>query len=580
MYNNISVNGSARARAASVASASGAKVSFGGGAIQSSNPGLSGDITGEAAQVMTAANGVSPFEQVYKEIALSNISAQDKNGAISGTKAVGKDSALGTDDSQDATAQSLLASELMKEMSIQSTLGAGPGQGTGDLSAAGVGNEANQLLQKAIITIAQTLNLKVQDGIENITLDNPSQGVTAELAEMISALKGIASLLDDAVKAGQPIEYGTTTFDVQQAADVQKTIHEQVFQIEMALKLAGVSGDVANSVAQIDNTAASSSGITQAADPSTLSMPSIHVQQVLGQQIVTKEQKVQRLFSSLVSALQEKGTPDSAAMLQKIASVAVGTGSSSSTVPDAGTMDAQVLRKLLKVDGDSSVEESAKENAAAAKQNVTMDLPKSQGVVYGTTLETVLSKVKNDKDTAQMAAADIKSADTVTTQGSARLPDTQLSKQVDESVMNQVVDKLNVAVKSGITEMRIMLRPESLGDVQLRIRMEGDVVMGKIYVENQQVKHIVEANLTMLKDALAQHNLQVGSFDVDVNHGNDTRDQMQMMAELAALNAKTAGQSEDGSEASAAKNGAGESVMTNGMDTKRRFGNNTIELFA
>ena len=41
----------------------------------------------------------------------------------------------------------------------------------------------------------------------------------------------------------------------------------------------------------------------------------------------------------------------------------------------------------------------------------------------------------------------------------------------------------------------------------------------RIQVENQQVKQIVESNLQLLKDALAEQNLQAGSFEVNVGDG-------------------------------------------------------------
>jgi flagellar hook-length control protein FliK len=159
--------------------------------------------------------------------------------------------------------------------------------------------------------------------------------------------------------------------------------------------------------------------------------------------------------------------------------------------------------------------------------------------------------------------------------------DPLLQKNLEESVMTQVTEKLNAAVKNGITEMRIMLRPESLGEMHLKIRLEGDVVMAKIYVENQQVKHIVESNLVMLKDALAQHNLQAGTFSVDVNSGNNgMRDHMGSAQDLAAQQGQDGDGKQAGSDNGAAREESSETDMANGIETGRRFGNNTIEFFA
>jgi flagellar hook-length control protein FliK len=280
--------------------------------------------------------------------------------------------------------------------------------------------------------------------------------------------------------------------------------------------------------------------------------------------------------------LQAKGAADSTAVLKHVASIATGS-TVSNTAPDLGSTGGQVLRKLLDIDNAASgPTASAQENVLAADRNEKLGLPATGGITLGAepkTVEPAGAKNSNVGDAAQMIIADVKT-DAVTAQlPDAKAPDAPVPKQLEDSVMGQVADKLTVAAKSGITEMRILLRPESLGEVQLRIRMDGDIVMGKIYVENQQVKHIVESNLTVLKDALAQHNIQTGSFDVDVNHGNDTRDQMQMMAELAALGrsgGKSTGKVEDADKNSV----SAQSASTAGVDTGRRYGNNSIELFA
>jgi flagellar hook-length control protein FliK len=536
--------------------------------------------TGASGSANSGSAGVPTFQQIYSEIANSNKLAQSKNGTQNAGPHIQHNATQDTDAATpDATAQSLLASELIKELSNPTSDALGVGleaSGSADTLA-----QANSLLQQAIVTVSQTLNLKVQDGIENITLGAPSQNAINQFAQMISALKGISSALDDAAASGQPVEYGTTTFDAQQVGDVEKTVQQQLFNIELALKMSGLSGEVSNAVAQLDNNPVMN-GIAQAANPSTLSTPAIYVRQMLGQQNVTSEQKAQGLFSSLVTALQAKGTADSSEMLKQVASIATGS-TVSNTAPDLGSADGQVLRKLLDIDNSGSTTASALENGLAADRSAKLGLPASSGITLSAELKTVEAigaKSKDVSDAAQMAMADVKTDGVATQPVDAKAVEDPVPKQLEDSVMSQVADKLTFAAKSGITEMRILLRPESLGEVQLRIRMDGDVVMGKIYVENQQVKHIVESNLNVLKDALAQHNIQTGSFDVNVNHGNDTRDQMQMMAELAAIAGRNGGKSANGGDESNAGAGSVQSTAASGVDTGRRFGGNTIELFA
>jgi flagellar hook-length control protein FliK len=155
----------------------------------------------------------------------------------------------------------------------------------------------------------------------------------------------------------------------------------------------------------------------------------------------------------------------------------------------------------------------------------------------------------------------------------ADLRSSALPRTIEESVMNQLTDKVQTALKTGVTEIRLLLRPESLGEMRVKLTMDGDVVMGKIYVESQQVKHIVESSLQTLKDCLAQHNLQAGSFDVNV--GGGAREQMQEMANMALQD----GTDKRNDLAVKPENQAANKDVSAGQETGRRFGTNTIEYF-
>jgi flagellar hook-length control protein FliK len=153
-----------------------------------------------------------------------------------------------------------------------------------------------------------------------------------------------------------------------------------------------------------------------------------------------------------------------------------------------------------------------------------------------------------------------------------------LGRTLDDSVMNQVNEKLNTAIRSGINEVRIQLRPESLGDVKCQIRMEGDIVIVKFQVESQQVKQIIESNMQSLKDTLAQQNLQTGSFDVDVGGNAWSRDS----DAYDTRNGNSGAQKRfsDNSEFSDNTGGDNESSgVTLGTETGKRYGNNSVEYF-
>jgi flagellar hook-length control protein FliK len=527
-------------------------------------------------------SGVSAFRKIYNEIAQCNKIAQSNNGSKNGTRSSGNTE----EDNQDNAMQTLLGSEVLKQLGqsqntdIQQILnGSADAISSGNLSA-----EAAALIREAIAVITKTLNLKIQDGLDNLTSITPSQGIIDQFAEMLSTLKGIAAVLDESVTLNQPLECKNLAFDVESAAKAQQVIHEQMFKIEMALKMLGISGEVAASMTQKDNAlqdaVATLTGIPQASDPSKLSMPVIHVKQVLGELFDSKEQKVETLLAKLAETLKKNGSADAttSALLSKIASAAQGDTEKAKVadIKDIGSIDSQVLRKILKVDAAQATES---ENKTAAQQNVTIGLPKEGKVLTSKTFADVLSDHKSADNTAQTVSQNAISQATDKLMSTLRTNETGTMRQLEQSVITQVVEKLNVAMKTGITEIRVMLRPESLGEVQLKIKVEGDVVTGKMYVESQQVKHIVEANLQTLKDSLSQHNLSVGSFSVDVNHGNGTHQQMYDLAQMGAQGRENKGNNNGEGSDEPENAGPGKNVVS-GIETGRKFGTNTIEYFA
>lgn len=101
---------------------------------------------------------------------------------------------------------------------------------------------------------------------------------------------------------------------------------------------------------------------------------------------------------------------------------------------------------------------------------------------------------------------------------SSRPPHT--GAHVQESVMNQVVNRISFAqynAQGG--EIRIGLRPEHLGDLQMKIRIDHDIVTAKFVAESHEVKAIIESNLGQLRDALAEAGVKVGRFEVSVDTG-------------------------------------------------------------
>jgi len=158
-----------------------------------------------------------------------------------------------------------------------------------------------------------------------------------------------------------------------------------------------------------------------------------------------------------------------------------------------------------------------------------------------------------------------------------------LSQNERFEVIRQISEKLNNAVRSGANEVRLILRPEALGEVRMSIRIQGDVVFARMRVESKQVKAVVESNLQSLKDSLNRQNLEFGAIDVEVGAQSEGgKSPGELWQEMADRSESSRGfrpgvaVNSDGTPIDSASDG----FVSLGSDTGRRFGDNTFEYFA
>ena len=180
----------------------------------------------------------------------------------------------------------------------------------------------------------------------------------------------------------------------------------------------------------------------------------------------------------------------------------------------------------------------------------------------------------DSQDTLQTGNVQENAAKTIEAAEKALSP---LSRVDQQAIIEQISEKLQIAVRNGVHEMRITLRPQELGEVRMNIRVEGDQVTARMLVESEQVKAIVEKHFQQLKDALEQQNLHAAKLSVDV--GSDT-DRQQMWREMsAASNLKRPNQGGGEDDENGISEQGDNFVTAFGTDTGRRYGNNTFELF-
>lgn len=97
------------------------------------------------------------------------------------------------------------------------------------------------------------------------------------------------------------------------------------------------------------------------------------------------------------------------------------------------------------------------------------------------------------------------------TQNGANISDSMIKFQ---DLMGKLAEKAQVAVSNGKSEVLMSLNPEYLGKIRLKISMDGDNLIGKIFVDNADVKDIFAKNLDTVITSLNEIGVNIEGFDI------------------------------------------------------------------
>jgi flagellar hook-length control protein FliK len=118
---------------------------------------------------------------------------------------------------------------------------------------------------------------------------------------------------------------------------------------------------------------------------------------------------------------------------------------------------------------------------------------------------------------------------------------TNFSSRLADVMKNEIVKHTGIILKNGSEgEIHLLLKPESLGSVRIKLNIEDNNIVGKIIVDNNTVKEIMKDNLANLENALHDNGYQNTSFNVFVaGERQDGNDGAEAFASLLGDSGKT-----------------------------------------
>lgn len=89
-----------------------------------------------------------------------------------------------------------------------------------------------------------------------------------------------------------------------------------------------------------------------------------------------------------------------------------------------------------------------------------------------------------------------------------------------KELIDQVVKKAQIMMKSNSSEMKIDLKPDFLGKMTIKILADDGVITARFITESHQVKHLLESNMNTLRHSLEAQGIKVEKTEVNVGLNN------------------------------------------------------------
>lgn len=83
-------------------------------------------------------------------------------------------------------------------------------------------------------------------------------------------------------------------------------------------------------------------------------------------------------------------------------------------------------------------------------------------------------------------------------------------------VIRQIVEAVKVTQKQSMQSIEVQLNPESLGKIHLTVSARNGVITAEIVTQNEQVKRVVESQMSMLKENLESQGIKVDAVEITV----------------------------------------------------------------
>lgn len=213
----------------------------------------------------------------------------------------------------------------------------------------------------------------------------------------------------------------------------------------------------------------------------------------------------------------------------------------------SGKETPQILSSNASVKGNiiGSTETDSIDRAILAKESSTSvmlnsdELPtKAAGDLSShSTVAITTGQIKDKGELSALAEAKTQTEFTVPVQPAAEMTTPTITSSISDTVfvrakadlpnisaLHQIVDSVRLLTQQNKTEVRLHLKPESLGQILVQLDFADNHVSVRMLAETSQTQKVIQDHFSQLKEAFAAQGLQINGLSVNVGSDGSTFD--------------------------------------------------------
>lgn len=163
---------------------------------------------------------------------------------------------------------------------------------------------------------------------------------------------------------------------------------------------------------------------------------------------------------------------------------------------------------------DTEIEKNEKQNFESTEKNFNQSIFKN--IRYG---------FKNFEDKNKTEINDVASFDKINNEirlnqeVSLSSFDSKMPKKDYMNIFEQVKNGMQIDFNNLKKEMKIKLNPEELGEVEVKLSLENNIMKAQFTVQNEKVKEILESRFNDLKNNLSEKGIENPQINVNISNG-------------------------------------------------------------